>query len=61
MNEGCILLLFMNDGEDVSNLSFQHDDLHDTTRRFDCTYMYMQLHVHVNAIARTCMCNQLHA
>ena len=24
----------------------------------DCIYMYVQLHIHVVAIARTCICNE---
>ena len=31
----------------------------DITGRIPCMYMYVQLHIHVCAIASTCMCNQL--
>ena len=31
----------------------------DLTGLIRCIYMYVQLHLHVRAIATTCMCNQL--
>ena len=33
----------------------------DLTGLIRCIYMYVQLHIHVRAIATTCTCNQLHS
>ena len=33
----------------------------DLTGLIRCIYMYVQLHLHVRAIATTCICNQLHS
>ena len=37
---------------------FRQDVASDLTGEVYCTYMYLQLHVHVYAIARTCICNE---